>query len=282
VDFKRYIESELAEEEKLGLPASTGEGADEPYPGDERVHVPGSAVLVEEPVAGAKGVAAAYVARPLGGDRLPGLMVIHENKGLVPYIRNTTRRLAKLGYVAAAPDLLAPFGGTRSFGTPSEAILALKERDQQALIDDVRHVIAELSQRDDVDATRVGIIGFCFGGGVAWRVLTQEPQLAAGVPFYGPSPSEEDVPRIQAPVLAVYGELDERITSQLPAIRAAMDLHGKHLETLVVPGAQHAFHNDTNPDRYDADAAGRAWEVALDFLAMHLRRVEGRPRRMES
>jgi carboxymethylenebutenolidase len=271
VDLKQYIESELEEEQELGISASAGAGADGGYEGDDRVHVSASAVGVEEPAAGAEDVAAAYVARPLeGAGRSPAVIVIHENKGLVPYIRNTARRLANLGYVAVAPDLLAPLGGTGTFATPSEATAALKERDPQALIDDVRQVFDDICRWDDVDDMRVGIIGFCFGGGVAWKVLTQEPRLAAGVPFYGPSPAEDDVPGIGAPVLAVYGELDERITSQLPAIRAAMDRHGKHLETLVVPGAQHAFHNDTNPDRYDAEAARHAWEVALDFLATHL------------
>jgi carboxymethylenebutenolidase len=272
VDLKRYIESELEEEQELGISDSTGAGFGGGYSGDDRVHVPGSVVHVEEPAAGVEGVAAAYVACPLeGGGRRPTVIVIHENKGLVPYIRNTARRLAKLGYVAVAPDLLAPFGGTDAFATPSEATAALKERDPQALIDDVRQVVDDVCRRDDVDDMRVGIIGFCFGGGVAWKVLTQEPRLAAGVPFYGPSPTEDEVPGIDAPVLAIYGELDERITSQLPAVRAAMDRHGKQLETLVVPGAQHAFHNDTNPDRYDAEAARNAWEAALDFLATHLR-----------
>lgn len=269
MDLKGYVDSELEEEKELGYSPSGVAASDaNGYPGDDNVYVSESDVTVENVTFTANGVdQAAYVARPKDGrGKAPVVIVIHENKGLVPYIKNTARRLAAEGYVAVAPDLLARVGGTDSFGDAAAATEAIRDLDPQGMVDDVRAALTEISSRDDVDETKAGIIGFCFGGGVAWRVLTQEPRLTTGVPFYGPTPDEGAVPNIQAPVLGIYGELDERITSQLPGIREAMEKHGKEFGAVVLPNAQHAFHNDTNPDRYNAEAAEKAWRTAVDFL----------------
>lgn len=268
MDLKSYVDSELEEEKELGYSPSGVAASDaNGYPGADEVFVSESDVTVEDITFQANGQdQSAYVARPKDGGAAPVVIVIHENKGLVPYIKNTARRLAAEGYVAAAPDLLARVGGTISFEEASKATEAIRDLDPQGMVDDVRAVLTEVSGRDDVDADKAGIIGFCFGGGVAWRVLTQEPRLKAGVPFYGPTPDEDAVPNIQAPVLGIYGELDERITSQLPGIREAMEKHGKEFSVVVLPDAQHAFHNDTNPDRYNPKAAEKAWRTAVDFL----------------
>lgn len=275
MDLRSYIESEL--EEDAGLPhggavARTEDGG---YPGDPAVHVPDTEVdAAVVSVAAATGEQQAYLARPRDGGRAPAVVVVHENKGLVPYITDVTRRLAAVGYVAMAPDLLSRLGGTGAFGTQEEVIAALAGIDGADVVADVRAALGWLAEQEFVDADRLGVLGFCYGGGIAWRTLTEEPRVAAGVPFYGPIPDLDAVPGIDAPVLGVYGEGDQRITSMLPAIREAMTEHGKTFEAVVLEGAGHAFHNDTNPDRYQPDAARQAWQAALDWLGRWLRGQE--------
>lgn len=275
MDLKRYIESEAEEEQQLGLSPSGGvDDAANGYPGDPDVHVPESAAdIVAERArfGGSDTDVEAYVARTSGGGRAPGVLVIHENKGLVAYIEDVARRLAQHGYVAVAPDLLSRAGGTASFSDPADATAALGGIPDSDIVADVRSVLSGMAAWDFVDSTRLGIVGFCYGGGVAWRVMTQEPRIVAGVPFYGPIPPLEDVPGIQASVLGIYGELDQRITSMLPDIEAAMAEHGKLFEKLVLPDAQHAFHNDTNPDRYNSAAAGKAWAEAVSWFDNRLK-----------
>lgn len=269
MDLKSYIESEVEEEKALGYTASSVAGGSPGtgYPGDPEVYVEESAVVgVRLSLPGEGFDHQAYVARPAQDGRAPAVLVIHENKGLVPYIENVARRLAERGYVAVAPDLLSRVGGTRSFESPNDVTKALGDISPEDIVTDVRAVLSRVVELDYVDPENVGILGFCFGGGVTWRVLTQEPRLRAGVPFYGPIPDVDAVPAIQAPVLAVYGELDERITSMLPTIREAMASNDKTFESVVLPNAQHAFHNDTNPDRYNAEAAAKAWEEAVRWL----------------
>jgi carboxymethylenebutenolidase len=273
MDLRSYIESELAEDATLpgGGATATAAGPDG-YPGDPAVHVPESAVDAETvAVPGAAGELQAYLARPRGGEgSAPAVVVVHENKGLVPYITDVARRLAAAGFVAVAPDLLSRLGGTGAFPTQEEVIAALKTIDEADVVADVRAVVAWAAEQQGVDGRRIAVLGFCYGGGIAWRTATQEPRLAAAVPFYGPIPDLDAVPAITAPVFAVYGETDQRITSMLPAIREAMERHGKDFEALVLEGAGHAFHNDTNPDRYHPDAARRAEEAAVDWLGRRL------------
>jgi carboxymethylenebutenolidase len=277
MDLRSYIESEV--EEENGLPRSGAAavgGAGTPtggYTGDPDVYVSDADLAVERVrIPGAHGEQDVYIARPRDGQRAPAVLVIHENKGLVPYIENVARRLAALGYVAVAPDLLSRVGGTGAFEAPGDATAALSGIDGDDIVADVRAVLAWVAERDYVVPDRLAILGFCYGGGVAWRVLTAEPRLTTGVPFYGPTPDLDAVPGIEAPVMAVYGELDQRITSMLPAISDAMAEHGKTFEAVVLEGAGHAFHNDTNPDRYDAAAARRAWDSAVGWLDRWLRR----------
>ena len=274
MDLKTYLESEVGEERAQGSPCLGG--AERPtadsYPGDPAVHVSEDEVAASSVrVPTGSGEQLLYLARPRGGGPFPAVVVVHENKGLVPYITDVARRLAAAGYVALAPDLLSPLGGTGSFATPGDVTAALATLDAEDVVADVRAAIAWVAEQDGVLGDRVGILGFCYGGGVAWRVLTQEPRLRVGVPFYGPPPDTDAVPGISAPVLAVYGASDQRITSMLPAIREAMAQHDKTFEALVLEGAGHAFHNDTNSDRYQPEAARRAWDVTLRWFERELR-----------
>lgn len=211
-----------------------------------------------------------YVAYPDGQAKSAGILVIHENRGLTAHIRDVARRLGALGYVALAPDLLTPLGGTPSFAGPGDAIAALGSREAAEMESDLSAALSQLAADPAVDADRLGVIGFCFGGGMAWRLLTLDSRLKAGVPFYGVHPPLSRVPRISAPVLGIYGGLDARINAGLPDIEKAMSESGKVFEALIFDGAQHAFHNDTNLDRYHPEAAAAAWEAATAWLDRYL------------
>jgi carboxymethylenebutenolidase len=212
-----------------------------------------------------------YVARPSADGTAPGILVIHENRGLVPHIRDVARRYAKLGYVALAPDLLTPLGGADSFSDPAEQIAALGSRDRDEMLSDLGAALDELASLDVVRSDRLGVTGFCFGGGMSWRICTRDQRLRAAVPFYGGNPPLEDVPNITAAVLGIYGALDERVNAGIDAIEKAMADAGKVFEKEIYPGAQHAFHNDTNPDRYNPDAAGAAWARATSWFERWLK-----------
>lgn len=211
-----------------------------------------------------------YVTRPAQGGQHPGIVLIHENQGLVPHIRDVARRLAKLGYIVVAPDLLTPAGGVASFADAPERIAALGTLDREKMVDQLRASVDELVGLDGVDADRLGVIGFCFGGGMTWLLATREARLKAAVPFYGPNPPLERVPDIEASVLAIYGENDERINAGIADIESAMADAGKSFQKEIYAGAGHAFHNDSNPDRYHEGAAVEAWARATSFLAEHL------------
>jgi carboxymethylenebutenolidase len=213
----------------------------------------------------------AYLTRPKGEGRLPAVVVLHENRGLVDHIRDVARRLAKAGYVALAPDLLSRQGGTGSFASPDAAIEGIRKVDEEVVTKDLTGGINYLKGQNYVRANKIGVVGFCWSGGQATLILTRNRDLAAGVVYYGRNPNDlEDVKNISAPVLASYGEKDERITAGVPALEEAMKKYGKSFEYKIYPGAQHAFNNDTNPQRYDAEAAKDAWSRTLDFFKKHL------------
>jgi carboxymethylenebutenolidase len=269
MDLHRYVDDELAEErafEHASAQAQHGDGTNNP--GDPDVEVPVTDVrsCAHEVVIGGQPRTMAAVSSLSRRDSAPGVVVIHENKGLVPYIENTARRLATEGFVAVAPDLLAPVGGTMAFDSIEAAIEALTQRAPEDMVQDLRAVLDALAADERVDADRLAMVGFCFGGGLAWRVLAKHPGLTAGVPFYGAPPPAQDLARVEAPVLAIYGEPDERITSTMPSTRETMAAHDRPFESLVAPGVGHAFHNDTNPDRYRAASARAAWDQAVAYL----------------
>jgi len=160
----------------------------------------------------------AYLARPKGNGPFPAVLVCHENRGLVEHIKDVTRRLAKAGYVGLAVDLLSRQGGTDKISDASQVPGLLANSPQQQLVQDFKDGLTYLQSQPFVSKDRIGMVGFCFGGGVTWRCATQIPELKAAVPFYGPNPPIEDVPNIKAAVLAIYGQLDTRIDQGIPAI----------------------------------------------------------------
>ena len=210
-----------------------------------------------------------YLARPSAEGAAPVILVCHENRGLTPHIQDVARRFAKAGYVGLAVDLLSRQGGSTAVGQDNvPGTLGNIPPDQ--FVEDFKSGWQYLQGQPFADAARVGMTGFCFGGGVTWRVATQMPELLAAVPFYGPAPAVEDVPNIQAAVLAIYGELDSRINSGIPTIEQAMLDNNKIYEKIVYQGADHAFHNDTG-GRYHPEAAKDAWAKTLAWFEQYVR-----------
>jgi len=210
-----------------------------------------------------------YLSRPSNEVAAPVILICHENRGLTPHIQDVTRRFAKAGYVGLAMDLLSRQGGTDAVGS-SNVPGALGNIDPNQFVEDFKSGWRYLQEQPFANAIHVGMTGFCFGGGVTWRVATQMPELLAAVPFYGPHPPVEDVPNIQAALLAIYGGLDSRINGGIPIIEEAMKANNKIYEKLIYPNADHAFHNDTGT-RYNPEAAKDAWEHTLAWFEQYVR-----------
>lgn len=210
----------------------------------------------------------AYLARPGDDGSYPVVLVCHENRGLTEHIKDVTRRLAEAGYVALAIDLLSRQGGTSALSS-DQVPGALGNTPPDQFVQDFLSGWRYLQNQPFAQADRVGMVGFCFGGGVTWLVATRMPELRAAVPFYGPHPPVAEVPNIQAAVLAIYAERDQRINQGIPAIEEAMQQHDKIYEKVIYPDTDHAFHNDTGP-RYNPEAAQDAWSRTLDWFASYL------------
>ncbi len=213
------------------------------------------------------GAISGLMARPPGAaDPLPAVLVIHENRGLNPYVEDVVRRLAKSGYLAFGPDGLSPLGGYP--GTDEQGREMQASLDPARLMEDFFAAFEFL--RDHPDSTgSVGAVGFCYGGGVCNALAVAYPDLAASVPFYGRQPETAEVPEIRAPLQIHYAGLDERINAGWPAFEEALKANGKTYEVHVYDGVNHGFHNNTTP-RYDAEAATLAWDRTLAFLAANL------------
>lgn len=213
------------------------------------------------------GTISGLMARPANATGpLPAVLVIHENRGLNPYIADVVRRLAKSGYLAFGPDGLSPLGGYP--GTDEEGREMQRSLDGAKLMADFFAAYEFL--RDHSDSTgKAGCVGFCYGGGVCNALAVAYPDLAASVPFYGRQAAAEDVPSIEAPLLIHYAALDERINAGWEAYRDALEANGKTYTVHFYEGANHGFHNDTTP-RYDEAAATLAWDRTLAFFAEHL------------
>ena len=210
-----------------------------------------------------------YLARPVDGIAVPVILICHENRGLTPHIQDMARRYAKAGYVGLAIDLLSRQGGTEAVGSGGVPG-ALGNIDPSQFVEDFKSGWKYLQGQPFADAARVGMTGFCFGGGVTWQVAVNMPELLAAVPYYGPHPVVSDVPNIHAAVLGIYGGLDSRIDSGIPAIEEAMKANNKIYEKMVYPNADHAFNNDTGT-RYNAEAAKDAWDRALAWFEKYVR-----------
>lgn len=207
------------------------------------------------------------MAKPAGATgKLPAVLVIHENRGLNPYIEDVVRRTAKAGYLAFGPDGLTPLGGYP--GNDDDGRTLQRELDRAKLMEDFFAAFEFLVSHEG-STGKVGAVGFCYGGGVCNALAVAYPNMAASVPFYGRQPDAADVPAIEAPLLIHYGELDERINAGWPAYEAALKEHGKTYQAHIYAGANHGFHNDTTP-RYDEAAATLAWERTLAHFAKHL------------
>jgi carboxymethylenebutenolidase len=233
-------------------------------PGDERI----KAGHVE--FASPKGYATArgYLVRPARAEgKLPGVLVIHENRGLNPHIEDVARRLALENFVAFAPDALFPLGGYP--GGEDEARALFPKLDQAKVREDFVAAAAWLKARPECTG-RYGAVGFCYGGGMVNWLATRLPDLGAGVAFYGSAAPLEDVANIKAPLMIQSAETDERINAGWPAYEAALKAAGVRYERHLYPGTQHGFNNDTTP-RYDAAAAKLAWQRTVEFLDKNLR-----------
>lgn len=208
-----------------------------------------------------------YLVRPAGTDaKLPSVVVVHENRGLNPYIEDVARRLAKEGFMALAPDGLTSVGGYP--GNDAEGRELQKTVDPEKLMNDFFAAV-EFMMAHEASTGNVGITGFCYGGGVSNAAAVAYPELKAAVPYYGRQAAAEDVPKIKAPLLLHYGELDERINAGWPAYEAALKEHGKTYEAYIYEGANHGFHNDSTP-RYDEEMAKLSWDRTLAHFRKYL------------
>jgi carboxymethylenebutenolidase len=208
-----------------------------------------------------------YLVRPAKATGpVPGVVVVHENRGLNPYIEDVARRVAKAGFIALAPDGLSSVGGYP--GDDDKGRELQQQVDPEKLMNDFFAAI-EFLIKSDATTGKVGITGFCYGGGVANAAAVAYPELAAAVPFYGRQPKSEDVPRIKAPLLLHYAALDTRINEGWPAYEAALKAAGKIYEAYIYPGVNHGFHNDTTP-RYDEAAAKLAWDRTIKWFEKYL------------
>jgi carboxymethylenebutenolidase len=215
------------------------------------------------------GAIKAYLVRPSNApDKVPGVVVIHENRGLNPYIEDVARRVAIAGFMALAPDGLTSVGGYP--GDDEKGAALFKQVDHGKMMEDFFAAAIWLKSRSDCTG-KIAVLGFCFGGGVANQLAVRMgADLAAAVPFYGVQPSAEEAAKIKAPVLAHYAELDTRITSGWPGYDTALSAAHVTHEGYVYAGTNHGFHNDTTP-RYDENAAKLAWQRTLNWLNTYLR-----------
>ena len=211
-----------------------------------------------------------YLSRPAGDGPHPAVLVIHENRGLLPHFPDLTRRLALEGYAAFALDLLSRKGGSAGFPDSGAMRTALREVTQEQAVEDMNASVAYLQAQPFVRPDRIGATGFCYGGGMVWLLAARNPQVRAAVPFYGAAPPLEEVPNIQAAVLGIYAAEDNRINAGVPDLEAALKEHGTSYTFNTYAGANHAFFNDTGT-RYHPESAQAAWMETLAWFDQHLK-----------
>jgi carboxymethylenebutenolidase len=225
------------------------------------------ATYVEYNSENGNGAVNAYLAKPAkAAGKLPAVLVIHENRGLNPYIKDVARRLAKAGFMAMAPDGLTSVGGYP--GNDEDGKALQKTVDRTKLMNDFFAGYEHLAGRDD-STGKVGCVGFCYGGGVCNALAVAYPELSASAPYYGRQAKAEDVPRIKAPLLLHYGALDKRVNAGWPDYEAALKANGKTYTAHIYEGANHGFHNDSTP-RYDEKMAELSWGRTIDFFKANL------------
>ncbi len=247
----------------LSLPEGKNAGAQVVPKGDPRLYTE----YIK--YSGETGEVRAYLARPKEDLKLPGVVVIHENRGLNPHIEDVARRLALEGFIALAPDALSPLGGTPEDANKAQSLIG--QLDMTATTKNYLAAVRYLKTNPQ-STGKVGAMGFCWGGGMANQLAVNSPDLLAVVPFYGAQPAPEDVAKIKASLLLHYGSLDARINSGIPAFEAALKKANIDYKLYMYEGANHAFFNDTNPERYNKDAAQLAWQRTISFLADKLKK----------
>jgi carboxymethylenebutenolidase len=217
---------------------------------------------------GETGEVRAYFAKPKKEGKYPGVVVIHENRGLNAHIEDVTRRIAVEGFLAMAPDALTPLGGTPENQEKAIELIGKLDREKTT-----KNYVAAVKYLNTHPAStgKVGTVGFCWGGGMANQVAVHSPDLVAAVPYYGPVPAAEDVPKIKASLLLHYAGIDERINSGIPAFEEGLKKASVDYRIYMYEGAQHAFNNDTNAARYNKDAARLAWQRTISFLKEKLK-----------
>ena len=199
--------------------------------------------------------------------KLPGVVVIHENRGLNPYIEDVGRRTAKEGFISLAPDALSPLGGYP--GNDDDGRAMQKKRDRNEMIEDFIEAYNYLKSHKDCNG-KIGVVGFCFGGWMANMLAVRIPELGAAVPYYGRQPSDEEAAKIKAPLLLQYGELDTRVNAGLPAFEAVLKANNISYIAHMYPNVNHGFHNNTTP-RYDKEAADLSWSRTIAFFKENLK-----------
>ena len=217
---------------------------------------------------GATGDMRAYLARPKKGNKFPAVIVIHENRGLVPHIQDVTRRMAKEGFLSLAPDALSPVGGTPD--DVSNVGELFKKLDSEETTKNFVAAVKYLKTHPNSNG-KVGCTGFCWGGAMTNQVAVNAPDLNAAVPYYGRQPSADDVAKIKAPVMAHYAENDQGINAGIAAFEEALKKNNIEYQIFTYPGTGHAFNNDTNPSRYNEEAAKLAWQRTVGFFKAKLK-----------
>ncbi|MFN3650644.1 MAG: dienelactone hydrolase family protein [Armatimonadota bacterium] len=212
-----------------------------------------------------------YLARPKGAGKLPAVIVIHENRGLNAHIEDVARRMALEGFLALAPDMLSPLGGTPADEDAARQMFGRLDAGQT--VQNLIRAVAFLEKHPQANG-RVGAVGFCWGGGMVGELAVASPALDAGVVYYGRQPRAEDVPKIQAPLLLHYAGLDTRINAGIPAFEEALKAANKKYTLHVYEGANHAFNNDTSEARYNKQVADQAWARTVAFFKEHLKAAD--------
>lgn len=217
---------------------------------------------------GQTGDVGGYWARPKGTEKLPGVVVIHENRGLNAHIKDVARRVALEGFLSLAPDALSPDGGTPD--DPDQARSMIQKLDGQKTLGNFLAAVRYLRTHPE-STGKVGVTGFCWGGGMANQVAVNDPELVAAVPYYGRQPASGDVPKIKAALLLHYAGLDERINKGIPEFEAALKAASVDYKLYMYEGAKHAFNNDANTERYNKEAAQLAWGRTISFFKEKLK-----------
>jgi carboxymethylenebutenolidase len=277
--YERYSQGSLDRREflkRLALVAGSAAAASSFLPLLERnaaiaqVVPKDDARLVVEYVkyAGETGEVRADFVRPKGDAKLPGVLVIHENRGLNAHIEDVARRVALEGFLALAPDALSPLGGTPEDSEKAPALIG--QLDKEKTIKNYLAAVRYLKTHP-LSNGKVGVVGFCWGGAMANQVAVHSPDVVAAVPYYGAVPAPEDVPKIKASLLLHYAGIDERINAGIPAFEEALKKASVNYKIYMYEGAQHGFNTDTNPARYNKDAAQLAWQRTIAFLKEKLK-----------